>query len=170
MILFQMNNSASNKFRLDAYAALAARLEVEASEQPLRYHAKVMALAALGPLLLLLLLSALFAGLFWLAQLAGIAEYPGGAIWQWLLPLGLSLYLAHLLLWVENTPVAGIALTEQDVPELFRLIKKIRRKLKIRSPLQQVLLTDQFQANLVCQPIYGPFGPQRYALQIGLPL
>ena len=170
MILFQMNNSASNKFRLDAYAALAARLEVEASEQPLRYHTKVMALAALGPLLLLLLLSALFAGLFWLAQLAGIAEYPGGAIWQWLLPLGLSLYLAHLLLWVENTPVAGIALTEQDVPELFRLIKKIRRKLKIRSPLQQVLLTDQFQANLVCQPIYGPFGPQRYALQIGLPL
>ena len=170
MILFQMNNSASPKLHLDAYADLAARLEVEASEQPLRYHAKVMALAALGPLLLLMLLLVLFAGLFWLAQLAGIAEYPGGLVWQWLLPLGLSLYLAHLLLWVESSPVTGIALTEQDVPELFRLIRKLRRKLKIRSAVHQVLLTDQFQAKLVCQPIYGPFGPQRYALQIGLPL
>ena len=105
MILFQMNNSASPKLHLDAYADLAARLEVEASEQPLRYHAKVMALAALGPLLLLMLLLVLFAGLFWLAQLAGIAEYPGGLVWQWLLPLGLSLYLAHLLLWVESSQV-----------------------------------------------------------------
>lgn len=166
-----MNNSANDKFRFDAYDALVARLEIEASEHPVRYHLKVMALAALGPLLLLMLLGLLFAALFTLAQLAGLPDYPGGALLQWALPLGLCLYLAYTLLWINSPPPPpGIILAPADAPELFRMIAKIRHRLKIKAHIEQVLLTDQFNAALVCCPRFGPFGPQRYYLQIGLPL
>ena len=48
MILFQMNNSITDIPAHEPHATLLARMEVEASEHPRRYRARIVALALFG--------------------------------------------------------------------------------------------------------------------------
>jgi Zn-dependent protease with chaperone function len=88
--------------------------------------------------------------------------------------LGYVVAAVPLLLIVRSLririePPAGERLTRATSPELFRMIDKLRRRL--RTPrLHNVLLTPDFNAGVMQVPRLGLFGWHRSYLFIGLPL
>jgi Zn-dependent protease with chaperone function len=66
-------------------------------------------------------------------------------------------------------PPAGERLTPATSPELFRMIDGLRQRLRT-PPLDNVLLTPEFNAGVMQVPRLGLFGWHRSYLFIGLPL
>jgi Zn-dependent protease with chaperone function len=70
---------------------------------------------------------------------------------------------------IKMEPPAGERLTRAMSPELFRMIDGLRQRLRT-PPLDNVLLTPEFNAGVMQVPRLGLFGWHRSYLFIGLPL
>ena len=171
MILFQMNNSITDIPAHEPHATLLARMEVEAAEHPRRYGTRIVALALFGHGCIVVAWLALLGGAIWLArQIGGAPLLTAGSLLTLAVLPGAALWLGYSMLYIAPRPPQGIRVTRGEVPELFALLDKVRRKLKLHVRIRYVLLTDQFNAALYSQPRWGMFGPRRHYLLLGLPL
>ena len=150
----------------DEFSALVARLEQTSAANPKAYKARVVALGLLGYgyVLLIVLLSLVLT----LVVLAIGIKSP---VVAFKIGLPLLAFVAMLLraLWVRLEAPTGIRLLRKEQPALYKILDKIRRKLK-GPRLHSVLLTNDFNASVVQIPRLGLFGWQKNYLMIGLPL
>jgi Zn-dependent protease with chaperone function len=152
---------------LEAYRDLIARVERLAVADPRRYRRNLALLAAFGCVYALALAALL--GLCALAVLVLIALsnkiYLSALA---LLPLGVACLLARAL-WIKLPTPAGRRLRAQEAPALFEEIERVRRALNAK-PVNEVVLTPEFNAAVTQVPRLGLFGwPRRYLI-LGLPL
>ena len=149
-----------------AFEALITRMEALAARNPAAYRRRVLGLAILGygylalvVLVLLLILTMVIASAVYLRAMA---------VKLFFLISG-PLVLVVRSMWVKLEMPAGQRLTRQAVPELFRMLDDLRRRLHT-PPLHDVLLTPDFNAGVMQVPRLGLFGGHRSYLFIGLPL
>jgi Zn-dependent protease with chaperone function len=84
--------------------------------------------------------------------------------------IGLSLSFVALLSMRLGAPIEqGVEIYEQDAPELFRILAKLRKKLKAPA-IDRVVITEDYNAFISQQPRFGFFGTTTNTLGIGLPL
>lgn len=148
------------------FSALVSRLEEQSRDGPRWYRVRVTLLAILGygyVGIMLILLTALS-----LATLAS-AIYLKAAALKIAIPILVVVGLVLKAMWVRLSPPEGRALGPRDVPALFEIIERLRRKLKAPR-FHRVLLTGDFNAAVVQLPLLGMFGWHRNYLLIGLPL
>ena len=150
----------------ERFAALMARLELEARRNPAAYRLRVLALALAGYAylggvfaLLLLLIALALSPLVDLKFLAATLA----------LLLGALTGLARRAMRVDLPAPRGCALKRGEAPELFALIAELRGRL--RAPrLHHVVVTGDFNASVTQLPRLGVPGLHRNTLAIGLPL
>lgn len=150
----------------EEFSALVSRLEEQSRDGPRWYRVRVTLLAILGygyVGIMLILLTALS-----LATLAS-AIYLKAAALKIAIPILVVVGLVLKAMWVRLSPPEGRALGPRDVPALFEIIERLRRKLKAPR-FHRVLLTGDFNAAVVQLPLLGMFGWHRNYLLIGLPL
>jgi len=152
---------------------LIARLENDAHIDERAYTAKVAVLAALGYAYVLAMLLALiyviakFISVRFMGD--GLRFIPMYFAGSFVLACGGLMVIVIRSLWVRLPPPEGIELTQRNAPELFRMIEKVRGRLK-GPKLHKVLLDEEFNASIVQIPLLGMFGLPRNYLAIGLPL
>ncbi|HXV10385.1 MAG TPA: M48 family metalloprotease [Burkholderiales bacterium] len=150
----------------EEFSALVSRLEEQSRDGPRWYRVRVTLLAILGygyvgiVLALLIVLS--------LATLASAIYLKAAAI-KIAIPILVVVGLVLKAMWVRLPPPEGRALDPREVPALFEMIERLRRKLKAPR-FHRVLLTGDFNAAVVQLPLLGMFGWHRNYLLIGLPL
>jgi Zn-dependent protease with chaperone function len=150
--------------RIDGLIDLARR-------SPAAYERRVVMLAILGYAYLvaaLLVIVALMAGLGVFLFGWQQAGHPVGlfaGVWIALITLGFAVLNAFT--FTAPAP-KGIPLHREDAPELFALIEDLRAGLAAPS-VDEVLLT--WGADAACQQRvrFGPFGPTRRSVLVGLP-
>jgi Zn-dependent protease with chaperone function len=157
-----------DEFERAAFRSLVQRLEQEAAGNPVGYRRKLGALAFLGygyiaATLILLIGGAVLIG--WMVTVSHAMVLLGKVGWALLV----LIYLVLRAMWVRLDPPQGRLLTSQECPELFRLIEELRAK-GSAPPVDQVLLTGDFNAAIVQHPRFGIFGGTRNYLMLGLPL
>jgi len=149
------------------YKPLIARLEREHTVAPERYRFKTIMLALLASAYPLGLAAGLLAGVF--AAVFGLlgsapASIAAGAV--------LALLSAVLLLQLGKSPdfpLQGRRLSGREIPKLYALIEKIRKKIK-GPKISVVHMTDDFSICVRQIPRRGILGGQRNVLLVGLPL
>jgi Zn-dependent protease with chaperone function len=152
----------------DDFESLVRRLEQEAAGNPIGYRRKLGALAFLGYSYIAATLTLLIGGaslMGWMFTVSHAMVLLGKVGWALLV----LIYLVLRAMWVRLEPPQGRALTSQECPELFRLIEELRAK-GTAPPVNQVLLTGDYNAAIVQHPRFGIFGGTRNYLIIGLPL
>ena len=78
-------------------------------------------------------------------------------------------WAAIRVLWVRLTPPEGRTVTRREVPELFKLLDELRRRLRA-SNFHRVMITAECNAAVSEIPRFGVFGFPRHYLELGLPL
>jgi Zn-dependent protease with chaperone function len=150
----------------EKFAALVAKLETQARNNPIRYRAKVFLLALIGNLYLgamIALIALTFIGLLIMLVASKGAAFKPAII------VGALLWTVVKALWVTIEAPQGIEITREQAPELFTLIDELCSQL--RAPrFHHVLVNDEFNAGVVQSPRLGIFGWDRNYLLLGLPL
>lgn len=148
---------------------LARRLEERARTQPARYRREVALAAALGIAVVLLVLAVVIG----LAVAIGLVIYESGRLnalgVKLVLVLGLVAFSILAALRVKIAPLAGRALSADDAPALFAAIERVRQATG-GPAIDRVLIHDDMNASIQQLPRFGPIGPHRNYLAIGLPL
>ena len=145
--------------------ALVRRLEPLARSRPRAYRYRVVALAALGYLVVALVLLIILA---FAAGIAFAARHEPVVAARWLIPLSLLVAAVGKAFYVSSDPPEGMPLERSDVPELFEMIDEIRKA--IGGPrVHAVLLNGNPNAGVVQVPrVSGLFGSRNY-LVLGYP-
>lgn len=150
----------------DEFHALVGKLEAHAMHNPLSYRFRVLLLALLGiayVATILLLVTALLIG-----SLASVLVIKALAL-ELMLVVGFFLWMLAKELWIRVPPPEGMRIVPFEAPKLFAMINDLRRQLDA-PPFHEVLITDEFNADVVQVPSLGIFGWHRTYLLIGLPL
>lgn len=132
------------------------------------YRFKIFLLAILGMLVVdiaivvMLMSMTLAVSVVLVTQNIEIVLTYGGI---WLIP-GFIIFLA---MPYSKPEILGIKLTQNEAPELFSTIKRIRRQLKAK-PIHHVALTEDFNLTITQHPAFGFMERTRNTLYIGLPL
>ncbi len=150
----------------EEFSTLVSRLEQQSRESPGWYKARVVLLAMLGYGYVAIMLAGLTA---LSAIVIASAVYLKAAAVKIAIPILIVVGLILKAMWVRLPPLGGRALSAREAPELFEMIERLRRKLKAPR-FHRVLLTSDFNAAVVQQPLLGMFGWPRNYLLIGLPL
>ncbi|HEU0302145.1 MAG TPA: M48 family metallopeptidase [Longimicrobium sp.] len=149
------------------YDALVARLTEYARLHPRLYRARVAGLAVLG-----------YAYLF--AALVVLGLFVAGATWfilnnvgaftalKLVLPFAVLAWMVGRALWVRFTPPEGLPLRPGEAPALMAEIEHVRRAMKAPR-VQQVLITDDYNAGVNQYARLGVLGWYRTYLLLGLP-
>lgn len=149
------------------YLHLVRLSELDAQENPAAYRRHVMWFAALG---YAYALASVVVGALMLA--GAWAMWGHGRLFP-VLALGIGglviVWVALRALLVRVDPPQGVDITRDEAPELFRLLRKIQRK--VRGPrIHRVVVTNDCNAFIVQTPRFGLFGPTHNTLGLGLPL
>lgn len=130
-----------------------------------RLTLRVLALALLGYAYVL----GVFAGLLLLA-VAALILAPSIAVLVWVtIPLIALAAVVLRSLWVRLPPSEGVRVTRREAPDLFGLLREVRREL--RAPrLHGVWVDGSFNASVAQTPRLGIVGPYKNTLVVGLPL
>lgn len=148
------------------FETLVTRNEELARRAPAAYRRRVFGLAAVGYLYLGLVVSFLLV-LLVLAALSVV--YLRAVAIKLLVVTGAPLWMVLRAMWVKLEPPAGLRLTRERVPELFKELDGLRRRL--RTPrIRHVLLTPDFNAAVTQIPRLGLLGWHESYLLLGLPL
>jgi len=151
---------------IDEFNTLVARLEEQASRHPFGYKLKVFLLALLGYGYLGVILTILLVS--FIATLASVGFLKAFAI-KLIIPMAVFLWVVVRSMWVRIAPPEGTLLKRKEVPQLFKVVDDLRRRL--RAPgFHRILITDEFNAAVMQVPRLGLFGWYRNYLLIGLPL
>jgi Zn-dependent protease with chaperone function len=150
------------------HLARLSELACEANAQAYRRSVKWFAL--LGYLWVLLCLAVGVALLGWLAlTLVQGGKFRGFMIGGFLLGTGL-LTAGVSALWLRLEPPTGQPLSPEQAPELFKLLRKIGKKIG-GPPIHHVLVDDDFNAFIVQIPRWGLIGgANTNYLVLGLPM
>lgn len=150
----------------EQFLAMASRLNEVAQRRPASYRAQVYALAVLGNVYVACALGALL--LVLLALLVSLMVLKALAV-KLIVVVGVFLWPLLKALWVKVERPAGIEVTRQQAPELFRMVDGLRATLQAPR-FHHVLVSDDLNAGVLQQPRLGLFGWTRNYLLIGLPL
>lgn len=150
----------------ERFNALVGKFEALAKRNPRGYRFRVLMLALLGIAYVagvLLLITAMFIG-----ALASVLVVKVLAL-ELMLVIAFFIWMMAKALWVNIPPPEGMPIMPFQAPKLFAMINDLRRQLD--APMfHQVLITDDFNADVVQVPYLGIFGWHHNYLLIGLPL
>ncbi len=151
------------------FSTLIGRLEREADAHPQLYLGKVAVAAALGflvpGLVVLEILACCFAIVHALVTgatpsiLAAIGALAGAA----------ALIATIRAMRVQVAAPDGLVVTQEDAPDLFRLIDVIARKV-VAAAFESVKINGEFKLGIRQIPRWGVFGGYRNHLHVGAPL
>jgi Zn-dependent protease with chaperone function len=149
------------------YLHLIRRCELEAEERPTRYRWETGLFATLG-YLYTLGAAALGMGLL---MLAWDAWHRGRHVQAlWLAASGASVaWLALSALWQPQNVEQGVVITREQAPELFKVLDKMRKRLK-GPPIHRVQVDDDYNASITQLRRWGLWGRTQNVLTLGLPL
>lgn len=150
----------------EEFNTLTSRLEEQARRNPAGYRFRVILLGLLGNAylaIILLVITALF-----MLSLASVVTLNAVGL-KLVLVVGFFLWTILKALWVKIPPPEGMTVSERKSPELFALIKALRRELNAPE-FDHVIITDEFNAAVMQTPRLGIFGWHENYLLIGLPL
>ena len=152
----------------DEFNQLVARLEDYSKQNPAGYKSRVFGLAMLGYGYVFLILFGLLAIC---VVFAVMMSYGKGVLLlkQLVVPFVLLAIVVIRAMWIRMPPPEGRKITAKGFPELFKVLKKIRKKLG-GPRIHTVLLDDEFNAAIMQVPRLGILGWQKNYLIIGLPM
>jgi Zn-dependent protease with chaperone function len=141
--------------------------EIEAQEKPAAYRRTIAWFASLG----------------YLYAAASVALGTALIFFAWLMfdrgryipMMGAGLggaglcWVALGAMFTRMPASAGLELTRDQAPELFRALDRLRKRLD-GPPIHRVVINDEYNAYISQQPLLGLVGPVRNTLGIGLPL
>ena len=143
------------------------RLAASAGRHPRLYHARVLAVAALGYVLVLgVLLAAVAVAISIVVVAVRTDEYRPMKL---LVPVLAFIGLLVESLWIDVAPPKGVVLGRNEAPALWAEIERVRRAMGAPAPYQ-VLVTGELNAWVQQVPRLGVLGFYRTYLGIGLPL
>ena len=149
----------------EAWDVLVRRLEQRAKQEPRSYRFRVAALATLGYVVLggvVALLAAAVVGTIYVGL-----DHP--VLLKFLLPIGALAVVVVRSFPFRLDPPHGTALTPKQAPRLFDEVAQLGRS--IGAPrLHSVLVDGDLNASVSQTPRFGPLGPSRNVLVLGLPL
>ena len=152
----------------DDFRRLVAGYEHASRHEPRRFAHVTAALAAFGYAAILGTLALATLGLAW-----GLTSLSQGRFrpWRVMLVIACASLLWSVLraLWSRQQPPEGLRVTRHEVPRLFELIDKVRKRCGAPAP-DVVLLDGDMNAAIVQQPRLGLLGWHRNYLIVGLPL
>jgi Zn-dependent protease with chaperone function len=165
---------------IDRFKQLVSRLEAESAATPRAYRLRVAALAALGFVILALLLGSLAFGLVALAGIGLAMLLTGGTALILLLKFGKLLFLLAVPMWylgksatralfIRLPAPEGREIMQADAPPLFAALQRMREQMG-GPRFHHVLVVDDLQAAVVQRPAFGLVGWPRNYLLLGLPL
>lgn len=147
------------------FVALVNKLELYERDHPASYRLRVGLLAALG---YLVLFGALALALAFLIGVIYAGKINLLVIEMLIVVLGIAFVILRSL-WIVFPQPEGQELKYDDAPRLFELVNEVRAATRGPS-LHKVLLTNEYNANILQRPRFGIFGWHENYLQIGLPL
>jgi Zn-dependent protease with chaperone function len=152
----------------EKFEELVKRVERKANENPKKYHLRVVSIALLGNLYYGIIVGSLLAALVAIGTLAwaGKVNYLTLKACIVLLPLVWMFFKSS---WVPTSIPDGYPIAAADSPALFEMIDGLINKLDAKK-IDQVFISDDFNAGVTASPRLGPFGGYRRYLTIGLPL
>jgi Zn-dependent protease with chaperone function len=149
------------------WRARARALEQLAREHPRRYRTRLALIAAGGYMFMILVAAAQFT----FATVFVITALHGGAAMGYVSGLVLAVVGLTTLstLWLERSLPPGMPVTRDEAPELLAAVDELR--LRLDAPRIHVIVLDpSANAGLLQQPRFGPFGPYRNVLVVGMTL
>ena len=150
-------------------STLIGRLEREADAHPRLYLGKVAVAAALGYRVPALVALELLVCLYAIVHAIVISRTPPFLASIGLLAGGAAAYATYRALRVQVAEPEGMPLTEEDAPDLYRLLEVIARKI-VPAPLTTVKVNGDFKLGLKQIPHRGVFGGYDNHLYVGAPL
>jgi Zn-dependent protease with chaperone function len=150
------------------FRRLVADYEHTSRHDPQRFVRATAAMAALGYVVILALLTLAALGLAWGAAHLWHGQVRAGTVLLVVLCASLLLSLLRAL-WMRQAVPQGLAVTAREAPRLFELIEKIRRRTGAPR-VHRVLIDGELNAAIVQQPRLGLLGWHRNHLILGLPL
>ena len=159
------------------FSILVGRLERQSDDDPRIYAAKVACVAALGYVLIALVVAAILAAAYFCIY----SIVSGGHIYRSAV-LGMIAGIATLAaivraLFVKVEAPAGRTVTREEASELFAAIDDVVQRMAAkdsskakRIPIASVTLDSEFNASICQIPRWGVFGNYTNHLQIGIPL
>lgn len=88
---------------------------------------------------------------------------------QFAIVVTLSSFFIGRVLNVRNAELEGLVVTKAEVPVLFEHLEHVRQQLKAL-PIDQVILTENYDATVTQYAQFGILGPRQVVLELGLPL
>ena len=149
------------------WRARARALEQLARQHPRRYRTQLALIATGGYVFVILVAAAQFA----LATVFVVFALHGGAAMGYVSGLVLAVLGLTTLstLWLDRSLPPGLPVARDEAPELFAAIDELRRRLD--APRIHVIVLDPgANAGLIQQSRFGPFGPYRNVLVVGMTL
>jgi Zn-dependent protease with chaperone function len=166
-----MGKPLSTTQRRENFERLVHEAESLIRSHPKRYRAKLAALAVLGYGVIFGLLGLLIALSFGCVWLIIISHSAILFLLKSKLIIALPVLIWVILksLWVHIPAPVGYELKRKDFPALFADIDNLCHQLNT-AKIEQVLLTDEFNAAITQTPRLGVFGWHKNSLILGLPL
>jgi Zn-dependent protease with chaperone function len=149
------------------WRARARALEQLAREHPRRYRTQLAFIAAGGYVFMILVAAAQFA----IATVFVVDALHGGGAMGYVSGFLLAVFGLTTLstLWLDRSLPPGMPVARDDAPELFAAVDQLRDRLD--APRIHVIVLDpSANAGLLQQPRFGPFGPYRNVLVVGMTL
>lgn len=148
---------------------LVRESEIESANNSAVYRRSVIRFALLGYAWVLGCLALAVSVGAWV--IAHTVQGQFRAAYIWLGIFALCLFWSSLkALWSgPSEEPEGIAITQEQAPELFKALERIRRKVK-GPTIHAVYLQDNFNAAIWQRPRFGMFGGSVNYLMVGLPL
>ena len=150
----------------ESWEATVRRLDGVASRDPRGYRLRVGLLAALG-------YAYVWVMIFGLVALAGgwvaVSLATAPVLLKFSLPVFAVALAAARALWVRLPEPVGAEIRREDAPALWEEIESLRRELDAPR-IDRLLIDEELNAGVVQIPRFGPVGPPRNFLVLGLPL
>lgn len=150
------------------YETLVWSLQAKADHQPGLFRGQVIGISILAYVVLLGIFALLGTLVWWTLtrQHIHVKAWIGiGVVLFTLIPVSF-IFLRTLLRRIS--PPTGRILSQEEAPQLFKLLSDIRKRLD-GPPIHQVLITSEFNAAISQVPRFGLFGGHRNYLILGLP-
>ena len=154
----------------DEYEGLIRRLEAEADNQPTAFRGKVMLISSAAYVVLFAILFAalllIYFGFNWAYAKQRVRDLIYlGFFALVMLPV---FFVVLRVFFMRLTPPTGRAIARKDAPQLFKVLDKMRKRLK-GPQIHRVLIDREFNAAISQVPRWGLFGGHTNYLILGLP-
>ena len=154
----------------DEYEGLVRQLEAEAEHNPGSFRNKVLLISSAAYIALALMLAATLLIIYFGISTANGRGHVRQLIYTGLFTLSMiPVYFVVLrMFFLRIDAPVGRELTRKEAPKLFRVLDKMKKKLK-GPQIHRVVIDREFNAAISQVPRFGLFGGHRNHLILGLP-